>query len=102
MFDKDSTIVIDIRKPGEYTAEHVEEALNIPLDYLNENLAEFPKDRNFIIHCGSGYRSMTAATMLKSRGWENFREVAGGYDAIKGTSVPRTDFVCATKMKVKS
>ena len=102
VFDKDSTIVIDIRKPGEYTAEHVEEALNIPLDYLNENLAEFPKDRNFIIHCGSGYRSMTAATMLKSRGWENFREVAGGYDAIKGTSVPRTDFVCATKMKVKS
>ncbi|MGB3016827.1 MAG: rhodanese-like domain-containing protein, partial [Ignavibacteria bacterium] len=102
VFDKDSTIVIDIRKPGEYTAEHVEEALNIPLDYLNENLAEFPKDKNFIIHCGSGYRSMTAATMLKSRGWENFREVAGGYDAIKGTSVPRTDFVCATKMKVKS
>jgi len=102
VFDKDSTIVIDIRKPGEYTAEHVEEALNIPLDYLNENLAEFPKDKNFIIHCGSGYRSMTAATMLKSRGWENFREVAGGYDAIKGTSVPRTDFVCATKLKVKS
>jgi glyoxylase-like metal-dependent hydrolase (beta-lactamase superfamily II)/rhodanese-related sulfurtransferase len=99
VFDKDSTIVIDIRKPGEYTAEHVEEALNIPLDYLNENLAEFPKDKDFIIHCGSGYRSMTAATMLKSRGWESFREVAGGYDAIKGTSVPRTDFVCATKMR---
>lgn len=99
VFDKDSTIVIDVRKPGEYTAEHVEEALNIPLDYLNENLAEFPKDKDFIIHCGSGYRSMTAATMLKSRGWENFREVAGGYDAIKGTGVPRTDFVCATKMR---
>ncbi len=99
VFDKDTTIVIDIRKPGEYSAEHVEEALNIPLDYLNENLAEFPKDKDFIIHCGSGYRSMTAATMLKSRGWENFREVEGGYDAIKGTSVPRTDFVCATKMR---
>jgi hydroxyacylglutathione hydrolase len=39
---------------------------------------------------------MTAATILKSRGWENFREVEGGYDAIKAeTSVPRTDFVCA-------
>jgi hydroxyacylglutathione hydrolase len=99
VFDKESTVVIDIRKPGEYSAEHVEEALNIPLDYLNENLAEFPKDKDFIIHCGSGYRSMTAATMLKSRGWENFREVAGGYDAIKGTGVPRTDFVCATKMR---
>lgn len=99
VFDKDTTIVIDIRKPGEYSAEHVEEALNIPLDFLNENLAEFPKDKDFIIHCGSGYRSMTAATMLKSRGWENFREVEGGYDAIKGTSVPRTDFVCATKMR---
>ncbi len=98
-FDKDNMIVIDVRKPGEYSAEHVEEALNIPLDYINENLAEFPKDRDFIIHCGGGYRSMTAATILKSRGWENFREVEGGYDAIKLMDVPRTDFVCASKMK---
>ncbi len=96
-YGKSGTIVIDVRKPGEYSAEHVDGALNISLDYINENLAEFPKDKDFIIHCAGGYRSMTAASILKSRGWENFREVEGGYDAIKTTNVPRTDYVCSSK-----
>ena len=74
-YDKENTIVIDVRKPGEYGAEHVENgAINIPLDYINENIAEFPKDKEFIIHCAGGYRSMTAASILKSRGWDNFKD----------------------------
>ncbi len=93
----DSETVIDVRRPGEYDSEHVEGAVNIPLDFINENLAEFPKDKNFIIHCGGGYRSMTAASILKSRGWDNFREVEGGFDKIKLTGVPLTDVVCASK-----
>lgn len=93
----DSETVIDVRRPGEYDSEHVEGAVNIPLDFINENLAEFPKDKNFIIHCGGGYRSMTAASILKSRGWDNFREVEGGFDKIKLTGVPLTNFVCASK-----
>jgi len=96
-FNKDSTIVIDVRKLGEFNSEHVDGAINIPLDFINENLAEFPKDKEFIIHCGGGYRSMTAASILRSRGWENFMEVEGGYDKIKETKIPRTDFVCASK-----
>ncbi|MBS1519014.1 MAG: MBL fold metallo-hydrolase [Bacteroidetes bacterium] len=96
-FDKDNSVVIDVRKPGEYSSEHVDGALNVPLDYINERLAEFPKDKEFIIHCGGGYRSMTAASILKARGWENFSEVEGGYDSIKGTEVPKTDFACASK-----
>ncbi len=96
VFDKDKQLVIDVRRPGEYKAEHVDGAMNIPLDYLNESLAEFPKDKDFIIHCGGGYRSMTAASILKSRGWSKFREVEGGYDKIKETKVPRTDYVCPT------
>lgn len=96
VFDKDKMIVIDVRKPGEFKAEHVDGAKNIPLDYLNESLAEFPKDKDFIIHCGGGYRSMTAASILKSRGWSNFREVEGGFDKIKETGIPRTDFACAS------
>lgn len=91
--------VIDVRRPGEYNAEHVDGALNVPLDYINENLAEFPKDKDFMIHCAGGYRSMTTASILKSRGWKNFREVEGGYDKIKETKVPRTDFVCSSKAK---
>ncbi len=97
VFDKDNTLVIDVRRPGEYRSEHVEGAVNVPLDYINENLAEFPKDKDFIIHCAGGYRSMTAASILRARGWENFREVEGGYDKIKETKIPRTVLVCASK-----
>ncbi|HAY35349.1 MAG TPA: rhodanese-like domain-containing protein [Ignavibacteria bacterium] len=96
-FDKNKSIVIDVRRPGEYNSEHVDGAVNIPLDFINDNLAEFPKDKEFIIHCGGGYRSMTAASILKSRGWENFKEVEGGYNKIKLTGVPKTDAVCTKK-----
>jgi len=92
-------IVIDIRKPGEFAAEHVDGALNVPLDFINEELARFPKDEQFIMHCASGYRSIIAASILKSRGYENFLEVAGGFNAISKTSVPRTDYVCSSTLK---
>lgn len=96
-YDKDNSIVVDVRKPGEYSSEHVDGAINIPLDYINENLAEFSKDKEFFIHCEGGYRSMTAASILKSRGWENFKEVEGGFNSIKETDIPTTDYVCPTK-----
>lgn len=97
VFDKENSLVIDVRRSGEYNAEHVDGAKNIPLDYLNESLAEFPKDKDFIIHCGGGYRSMTAASILKARGWNIFREVEGGFDMIKNTKIPRTNVVCSSK-----
>jgi glyoxylase-like metal-dependent hydrolase (beta-lactamase superfamily II)/rhodanese-related sulfurtransferase len=95
-YDKEKSIIVDVRKPGEFNAEHVDGAINIPLDYINENLAEFPKDKEFMIHCEGGYRSMTTASILKSRGWDNFKEVEGGFNSIKETEVPTTDFVCPT------
>jgi hydroxyacylglutathione hydrolase len=93
------TIVVDVRKPGEFEAEHVEGAINIPLDFINDEMASFPKDKPFIIHCAGGYRSMIAASVLKARGIENFKEIAGGYSAISKTPVPKTNFVCASTKK---
>ena len=93
------TIVIDVRKPGEFEAEHVEGAINIPLDFINEEMASFPKEKPFIIHCAGGYRSMIASSVLKARGIENFKEVAGGFGAISKTAVPKTNFVCASTKK---
>jgi len=91
--------IIDVRKPGEYTAEHVDGAKSIPLDFINSEMSSFPKDEPFIIHCAGGYRSMIAASILKSRGFDNFKEVAGGYGAISKTNVPRTDYVCPSTLK---
>jgi hydroxyacylglutathione hydrolase len=88
--------VFDVRKPDEFTAEHVEGAVNTPLDYLNEHLSELPAGETIYLHCGSGYRSMIAASILKARGWDKLVEVAGGFKAIAGTDVPRTSYVCPT------
>ncbi|MES2732162.1 MAG: MBL fold metallo-hydrolase [Bacteroidota bacterium] len=83
--------VFDVRKPNEYQAAHVEGAINTPLDSLNEHLADIPKDLPVYLYCGSGYRSMIAASILQSRGWENVVEVAGGYQAMAKTNVSTTN-----------
>ncbi|MBL7765662.1 MAG: MBL fold metallo-hydrolase [Chitinophagaceae bacterium] len=92
-------IIIDIRNTGEFKSEHIDGAINIPLDYMNDHLAEFPKDKPFILHCAGGYRSMIAASILKSRGWENFTDVEGGFKAIAETQIPKTDYVCPSTLK---
>lgn len=90
-------IVVDVRRESEYEAEHVENANNIPLDFINDNIASFPKNEHFFLHCAGGYRSMIASSILKARGWDNFTEVEGGFAAISKTGVPKTGFVCQSK-----
>lgn len=91
--------VLDVRKPGEYQAEHVETAQSAPLDYLNEHMAELPKEEQMYLHCAGGYRSMIAASILKARGFENVVNVEGGFKAIAETAVPKTVFVCPSTLK---
>ncbi len=91
--------VVDVRKPGEYQAEHVETAQSAPLDYLNEHLAELPKEEHMYLHCAGGYRSMIAASILKTRGFDNVVNVEGGFKAIAETKVPRTNYVCPSTLK---
>lgn len=91
--------VIDVRKPGEYQSEHVKDALNLPLDFLNDHLAEFKKDRNLYLHCAGGYRSVIAASILKARGWDKLVNIEGGFKAIAETDVPRTEYVCPSTLK---
>lgn len=91
--------VFDVRKETEYMSEHVEGAHNTPLDYLNDHLSEFPANENFYIHCAGGYRSMIAASILKSRGIHNLIDVSGGFEALMEAGVPVTDYVCPTTLK---
>lgn len=91
-------IVIDVRKKSEFDSEHVVNALNVPLNEINDHLSMFPKDKMFILHCGGGYRSMIAASILKSRGWDDFVDVEGGFVEIAKTNTPRTEYVCPTTL----
>ncbi len=90
--------VIDIRKETEYAAEHVEEAYNRPLAYINDWIKDINPEEHFFIHCAGGYRSMIAASILQSRGYRNFTEIEGGFKAITETAVPKTDYVCQSKV----
>ena len=86
--------VFDVRKQSEYEAEHLAIAQNTPLDFINEHLAEFPPDRTFYVHCASGFRSVIAASILKSRGIHNLIDVDGGFNALKESGLEVTDFAC--------
>ncbi len=90
--------VFDVRKPGEYASEHIVDVPSTPLDFLNEHLVQFPKNEPFYIHCAGGYRSMIAASILKSRGYHNVIDVKGGYAAIKNTTIKRTAYVCPSTL----
>ena len=89
--------IFDVRKESEFSSEHVLEANNAPLDYLNDYLAEFPSEP-FAVHCAGGYRSMIASSILKSRGFHNLIDVKGGFKAIKKAGVPVSEFVCPTTL----
>lgn len=96
-FEENST-VLDVRKPSEYEAEHVENAYSRPLDAINDWVSNVDNEEHFFLHCAGGYRSMIAASILNSRGIRNFTEIEGGFNGIKKTEkVPTSDFVCQSK-----
>ncbi len=96
-FTKD-TKVIDIRKDTEYAAEHVEDAYNKPLAFINDWIKDINPSEHFVMHCAGGYRSMIAASILQARGYRNFSEVEGGFSAIAKTELPKTNFICQSKV----
>jgi len=97
-FKEKETYVIDVRRDSEYSAEHVDEAFNRPLASINEWFHGLEEGKPFVLHCAGGYRSMIAASILKARGIHDFKEVEGGFKAIAETNVPRTDFMCQSKV----
>lgn len=90
--------IIDIRRESEYNAEHIHDAYSKPLAYINEWIHTIEPTEHFYMHCGSGYRSTMAASILQARGYRNFSEIEGGFNAIASTNVPKSDFVCQTKI----
>jgi hydroxyacylglutathione hydrolase len=78
--------VLDVRKPGEYEAEHFDYAASKPLDYINDWTPEINPQETYYIHCAGGYRSMIAASILKARGVDQVINIAGGYSAMKNNA----------------
>jgi len=96
---EEGALVFDVRKPGEYTNEHVENVPSTPLDFLNDHIAEFPSDKDFYLYCAGGYRSVIASSILKARGFHKVIDVAGGYGAIQKTGIKRTQTISCSSTK---
>lgn len=90
--------IFDVRKQSEFDSEHVVGAQNTPLADLTEHFSKFQEAKTHFIHCAGGYRSMIAASILKSHGIHNLVDVQGGMAAIKKTTVPVSGFVCPSTL----
>jgi len=95
----EDSLVYDVRKINEFESEHLPQAHLASLDYLNKHLTDFPKEKPYFIYCGGGYRSVIAASILKSRGYHGMINVEGGFNAIKKAGIPTTNFVCPSTLR---
>ncbi|GGE41992.1 glyoxylase-like metal-dependent hydrolase (beta-lactamase superfamily II) [Pedobacter psychrotolerans] len=100
MMQTTEVTILDVRKANEFLSEHVEEAINLPLDYINENVEGIDKNKTYFVHCASGYRSVIFNSIMRARGYHNLIDVEGGFKAIKENShIPTTTFVCPSTLK---
>lgn len=96
---KEGNIVsLDVRKESEYLSEHVVGVENFPLDFIHSNFAEIKPNKEYVLHCASGYRSLIAASIFMANGVKKVTDVRGGFKDIKDTGVKLTDYVCPTTL----
>ncbi len=91
--------IMDVRKASEYNSEHVLEAINAPLDYINESMKKVVAESKHYVHCASGYRSMIFISILQARGYRNLVDIEGGFKTVKEAGQFKvSDYVCPTTM----
>lgn len=91
-FDE-NLVVVDVRRPAEYADGHVKDAVNIPLNEMNDvaTLSNLEEHQNIYVHCAGGYRSLIAASLMKRQGIHNLRNVLGGWAKIKEETRIKTE-----------
>jgi hydroxyacylglutathione hydrolase len=91
--------ILDVRKASEYGSEHLINAENAPLDFINESMLKIDRNKNYYVHCAGGYRSVVFISILQARGYRNLINVKGGFNAIKESGkFKTTDYVCPTTL----
>jgi hydroxyacylglutathione hydrolase len=80
--------VVDVRGAAEYRSGHIEGSLNIPLPNLQENLSTLPVDKGLLVHCQGGTRSAIAASVLRRAGFQNIKNLTGGFAAYAAQGGP--------------
>ncbi len=89
---------LDVRRQSEYDSEHVVGVENFPLDFIHQDFAQINPDKEYVLHCASGYRSLVAASIFQANGVKNVTDVRGGFKDIKETEAPMTEYECPTTL----
>jgi len=76
-------VVLDVRKHGEWNISHIKGAMFLPLTEFPGNLRNLNKNKTYIVHCGGGYRSMVAISIMKNHGFDNLFNVHGGFGSMQ-------------------
>lgn len=82
--------VIDVREPGEWESGHIDGAVNIPFHQIRARAATLEPDQPTAVVCGSGVRSMIAASILQAEGINNVVNVEGGMTAWEAAALKTT------------
>lgn len=99
IMNKEKVNVLDVRKSSEFQSEHIENAENVPLDFINESMAQIDKNKKYYVHCAGGYRSMVFTSILRARGFDKLIDVKGGFKTIKESGKFRiSDYVWPTTL----
>ena len=85
--------LLDVRRQSEYDSEHIIGAINFPLDFIYRKINELDWDKKYFLYCAGGFRSIIAASILKSRGFDQLVNIKGGYEEMCKTDLKRTDYV---------
>lgn len=83
-------ILIDVREPAEFAAEHIRGAKNIPLGRLAKQIESLPTDRSapILVYCKSGHRGAMGLTVLLMLGYKNVHSIYGGIVGWKAAGFP--------------
>jgi rhodanese-related sulfurtransferase len=76
-------LIVDVRDPHEFAADHIEGAINLPLGELRRRFEDLPRASEIWLYCGVGQRSYYALRFLRQRGY-NARSLPGGYQTFSG------------------
>lgn len=87
------TNLLDARRKSEFESEHLVGAENFPLDFINQNMSQLDRNKEYFIHCAGGYRSVITISILKSRGFDKLVNIRGGYKALSQTTLLRTKYM---------
>ncbi|MCB9261880.1 MAG: MBL fold metallo-hydrolase [Flavobacteriales bacterium] len=98
-YNAEHLAIVDVRKASENYSERIADAINAPLDYVNDSMSKLDKTKPYLVHCAGGYRSMIFNSILRARGFENLIDIKGGFKAIKDShKFKLTDYVCPSTM----